>query len=256
MSDYKPTFRVSPKKRPWYKRLTPLAWTMIGVAVLVVILAGVAAAMAFGNRRASEEPWWTPTPTPPPSPTPIPPTPTPTLPASVWWADQMTEENGHLYPPPEVEDEVWEAFIAGLGCVYISDRESPPEEPREDIVQYATQFLSDRDDVWYIACNGATTLAEAIDVMRPMVLVEFGPRNPVVCDESPVQCKTAVSFREVGVVVYLEEACQKHADAGAPCILRPPKFTLRPGRFLFIGDLQYDGETEQWEIVHLEEKEL
>lgn len=148
MSDYKPTFRVSPKKRPWYKRLTPLAWTMIGVAVLVVILAGVAAAMAFGNRRASEEPWWTPTPTLPPSPTPIPPTPTPTatpgpVPAHpAWWTDQMTQdEDGNWWPPEEVAEMVREHFqeCVDLRYQYLIEAKPPDLDGYEqEVVPYCT----------------------------------------------------------------------------------------------------------------------
>ena len=257
MSDYKPTFKVSPAKRPWYQRLTPFAWAMIGVVMVVVVLGITAGVLALSNRPAPEEPWqpdWTPTPTVPPTATP---SPTPTLPPSVWWADQMVEdEQGHLQPPPEVQDQVWEAFITGLGCVYIPDRDALPEESHEQIVRRATAFLTADEDVWYVACNGATTLSEATSEMRPLILVEFGPRNVVICDESPTRCRTAVSAVETGVVVYLEEACQKHANSDAPCILRPPVFTVRSGRALFIGDLKYEGEADQWKIVGLERKEL
>jgi len=254
MSDYKPTFRVSPKKRPWYKRLTPLAWTMIGVAVLVVILAGVAAAMAFGNRRASEEPWWTPTPTLPPSPTPIPPTPTPTLPASVWWADQMTEENGHLYPPPEVEDEVWEAFITGLGCWNIADRETPPEETLEALVSNAARHLANDPDLWRAACNGPTSEDEILE-LRPLIrLVEFGPRNPVICDEQPTQCKTAVAVHSKGVVFFAEEVCSERGNASAPCIVRD--VVDHAPHQLYVGTLKYEAGSELWQIVRLEVTKL
>ncbi|HHH40493.1 MAG TPA: hypothetical protein ENK56_00640, partial [Chloroflexi bacterium] len=127
MSDYKPTFKPSPAKRPVVQRLTPLAWALIGVVVLVVVLGIVGAAMVFG-RRASDEVWWTPTPTDTPTaapsptegPTPTPtawyegmitPTPEPTPAYPAWWTDQMTQgEDGQWWPPEEVVEMVQEHF--------------------------------------------------------------------------------------------------------------------------------------------------
>ena len=116
---HQPTFKPSPAKRPVVQRLTPLAWALIGVVVLVVVLGIVGAAMVFGG-RGSDEVWWTPTPTNTPTATPFPaegPTPTPTAwyegmitptpeptPAyPAWWTDQMTQgEDGQWWPPDEV----------------------------------------------------------------------------------------------------------------------------------------------------------
>ena len=233
---HKPTFKPSPAKRPWYRRLTPVAWALIGVGVVVVALSIVAAAMVFGNRHASEpEVWWT---------------PTPTLPPSVWWADQMVEDDqGHLQPPQEVQDDVWEAFIAGLGCWDIADRDTLPEESLEELIRSAAQHLSDSSDVWRVACNGPTSLEEILE-SRPLIrLVEFGPRNQVICDESPTRCKTAVAVTSVGIISYDDGLCQAGGIDQSPCIRRD--MIDRAPRELCVGTLQYEGEG-RWRIIHLE----
>ena len=149
MSDYKPTFKPSPAKRPWYRRLTPVAWALIGVGVVVVALSIVAAAMVLGG-RPSEEPWSpTPTATVPPTPTEVQPTPTPTVwyegmvsptpeptPAyPAWWTDQMTQdENGHWWPPEEVAEMVREAYNADYeaGRKYLVETKPPDYDAYEE----------------------------------------------------------------------------------------------------------------------------
>lgn len=43
MTTYKQTFRLTPQRRPWYRRLTPVAWLLIGVGAVLaaVLLAGM-----------------------------------------------------------------------------------------------------------------------------------------------------------------------------------------------------------------------
>ncbi|HHS97578.1 MAG TPA: hypothetical protein ENK08_06710, partial [Chloroflexi bacterium] len=196
MARYRPTFKVSPLKRPWYRRLTPLAWFTVGVGLVVVVLVVLAFCMACGSHPTTEP--WSPTLNPTSAPTPtaepsVPPTetavltPTPTHAPSVWWADQMIEdEQGHLQPPPEVQDQVWEAFITGLGCGLIAEGEMPPDNVA--VFREAMEHLADDPQVWTVACEGARNEDEIFDDLRALVAVEFGPRNPGLCDESPTRC--------------------------------------------------------------------
>ncbi len=145
---YKPTFKPSPQKRPWYRRLTPLAWALIGVAALVLLLACVGGSIALTDRldegpwdptpTASPVPTDTPVPTTGPSPTPTewwagmisptpePPEPTPAFPA--WWSDEMTQdEDGRWWPPEEITEMVREHYDAGTESYYawITEGEVP-----------------------------------------------------------------------------------------------------------------------------------
>jgi len=125
MTDHRPSFQVSPERRPMVQRLTPLAWALIGVVVLVALLVVVGGVAALAGRSSGQP--WNPTPTapPPPSATPVLPTatptawwagsmtatpePTPAFPA--WWSAQMTQdEDGLWWPPEEVVEMVREDF--------------------------------------------------------------------------------------------------------------------------------------------------
>ncbi|HIE38052.1 MAG TPA: hypothetical protein EYP77_03110, partial [Anaerolineae bacterium] len=154
---HKPTFKPSPAKRPWYRRLTPVAWALIGVGVVVVALSIVAAAMVLGG-RPSEEPWSpTPTATVPPTPTEVQPTPTPTVwyegmvsptpeptPAyPAWWTDQMTQdENGHWWPPEEVAEMVREHFRECDSILYtrylIESKPPDLDGYEQEVIPYCT----------------------------------------------------------------------------------------------------------------------
>jgi len=148
MSDQS-TFKLTPQKRPLYKRMTPLAWLLIGtVIVLVAVLVfslfqsrekdeplglPAASAPAAGVQPAAaatdtQPPAATDT-TAPPTVTALPPTPTqwqvedavapttvaPTLAASptpegwVWWAEQMACDEQGSCTPPA---EVADAVVA------------------------------------------------------------------------------------------------------------------------------------------------
>ncbi len=126
--NHQPTFKTSPAKRPLHQRLTPAAWALIGVAVLVALLAVVGAALTLGGRRSTEV-WWTPTPTATATATPNPtvgptatptawyegmisPTPEPTPAYPAWWSDQMTQDqDGNWWPPEEVTEMVRQHFV-------------------------------------------------------------------------------------------------------------------------------------------------
>jgi hypothetical protein len=144
MSNRKTTFRVSPARRPWFRRLTPLAWALVGVVGLVVVLGSIGGVLALGGCTPDEV--WEPTPTssPVPSDTPQPtqgPTATPTVwyeglvtptvtvePAPVvsetiefpaWWSDEMTQDGqGNWWPPEEVVTMVEEHYLISEDAYY------------------------------------------------------------------------------------------------------------------------------------------
>lgn len=270
---YKPTFTVSEAKRPWHQRLTPVAWVLIAVGLLAALACvGVGIAALLPDRQPS----WEPTPTVAPSDTPAPtptagataeptegptatagPTPTPLF----WWGDLMTEDSkGHLLPPQEVQDQVWEAFIGGLGCSFLADRgDEVPEETYEELVRRAGAFLVEDPEVWQVACNGAKSLDEALvyGVDRWVLdLAELGPRNPAICDDSPTRCVSAVAVDIKGIMVFSAEPCQGMTGADPPCIVRPPKLVIESPFRLFVGTLEWDERTGQWRIVSLEREIL
>jgi hypothetical protein len=142
MTEHKPTFKVSPKQRPWYRRLTPAAWVLMGVGLVVVVGAAVVAVLAAGDRSA--EPWNpTPTASPVPSATPVLPTATPTVwweglvsptptatPAfPAWWSDQMTQDaEGRWWPPEgvsEMVEEWWPSYSAASRAAIVESK--PPD---------------------------------------------------------------------------------------------------------------------------------
>jgi hypothetical protein len=180
---------------------------------------------------------------------------------SVWWSDQMTEnEDGDLVPPQEVQDAVWEAFIAGLGCYNIADRETIPDASLEELTRQAIQHLEDHPDVVRGACNGFASFEELDARMErlPLIrLVEFGPRNQVACNHSPTRCATAVSLEAQGAIWWHDPTC---TDRGyeTPCILRLDAGEMvdhGPNRFYY-AELEYDQGSDQWKIVYLEVSEF
>jgi hypothetical protein len=278
MTNHRKSFKVSPQKRPLVQRLTPLAWVFIAIAALV-ILAGCTAGALTLTERPTDEPWDpTATTTAAPTATPVAPagpSPTPTVwyedivtptvtatdevtaADSVWWSDQMTEnEDGDLVPPQEVQDAVWEAFIAGLGCWNIPDRDTIPGASLDELTQQALLHLSDHPEVLSGACNGFTSLEELETRMEslPVIrLVKFGPRNQVTCNESPTWCATAVSIEVQGAIWWHEPTCTGR-EYDTPCILRLAEGEMSdeaPNRFYY-AELQYDRRSERWKIVYIE----
>lgn len=279
MSRRKPGFQVSPQRRPLYQRLTPLAWTLIGVVGLVAVLGLAWAGMSLANRSPSEP--WNPTPTATPAPTETPaptagPSPTPTLEATVevtatevvsaahpaWWSDQMTQDDeGNLHPPQEVEDAVWDAFIAGLGCYNMPDRDTIPDASLEELTKQALEYLDHYEGTVARACGGVGSVEDLLERRLERIpairLVEFGPRNRVTCNHSPTRCATAVSLEAHGGIWWDEATC---TDRGydTPCILRIADGEMgdqAPSQF-FYAELEYDQRNDQWKIVYLEVSEL
>jgi hypothetical protein len=260
------------------QRLTPLAWVFIGILGLALVVGCTACTLALVDGPTDEP--WDPTATATPAPTGTPmasagpsPTPTvwyqdivtPTVAATEtvtssgelpWWSDQMTEnEDGDLIPPQEVQDAVWEAFIAGLGCFNIPDRETIPDASLDELTQQALLHLDNDPMVLGGVCNGLETEEELSNRMErlPIIrLVEFGPRNQVAC-ESPTRCATAVSVEAQGAIWWHEPTC---TDRGydTPCILRLAEGEMAdqaPNQF-FYAELQYDQRSERWEIAYVE----
>ena len=138
--NHKPTFRLTPQRRPWYRRLTPLAWLLIVMGIVIVAILGKGLIEKFGGEKdtpltlpaasapaaatdtqpsAAATNTQPPTAAPtavPPTLTALPPTPTqwqvetlaptlaptasPTPEGWVWWADQMTCNEQGECAPP------------------------------------------------------------------------------------------------------------------------------------------------------------
>jgi hypothetical protein len=271
------------------QRLTPLAWVFIGILGLALVVGCTACTLALVD-RPTDEPWDpTATPTPVPTNTPAPtagPSPTPTVwyqdivtptvaateevtssdvmteSGTVWWSDQMTEDDeGNLLPPQEVQDAVWEAFIAGLGCYNIADRETIPDASLDELTLQALEHLDHYEGTVARACGGVGSVEDLLERRReriPLIrLVEFGPRNQVTCNHSPTRCATAVSLEAQGGIWWDEATC---TDRGydTPCILRLDTGEMvdnSPNRFYY-AELEYDQGSDQWKIVYLEVSEF
>jgi hypothetical protein len=179
-----------------------------------------------------------------------------------WWSDQMTEnEDGDLVPPQEVQDAVWEAFIAGLGCYNIADRETIPDASLEELTRQALEHLDHYEGTVARACGGVGSVEDLLERRRERIpairLVEFGPRNQVTCNHSPTRCATAVSFESQGAIWWDEATC---TDRGydTPCILRIADGEMAdraPNQFVY-AELEYSQRSNQWKIVYLEVSEF
>jgi hypothetical protein len=142
--NHKPTFRVTPKRRPWYRRLTPAAWLLLGVGGLagLIIVLGLFKAL-FGERDIpfvlppTRTPAVTPSPTAPPTPS-----PTSTPEAWVWWADEMRcDDRGNCTPPQAVVDGILSAYWTWKEALafYIYQLDMTPEQ----LAQYYTGEILD-----------------------------------------------------------------------------------------------------------------
>jgi hypothetical protein len=133
---HKPTFRITPKHRPWHRRMTPAAWLLVIVGGLVgMMIAWGLFKTLFGER---DIPFVLP-PTRTPvvtsrstaSPTPL---PTTTPEAWVWWAQQMTCDGGEGCTPPQaVVDDIIAAYRAWKEAIpfYYYEIDMTPAELRQ-----------------------------------------------------------------------------------------------------------------------------
>jgi hypothetical protein len=131
------TFKESSRRRPWYKRLTPVAWALIAVLALSCVGCGIVGGNWALPQLFTRDEWATATPVPtePTQPTAEPtegPTPTPTEwwegdvtatptltevvePFPAWWSDEMTQDaDGQWWPPDEVIEDVKENWYRDL----------------------------------------------------------------------------------------------------------------------------------------------
>ncbi len=246
-------------------------------ALIVVVMLAVAALLSACDGH-SDEPWQ-PTPTftvPPtatealPSPTPtewyegivtatpLPPTPTP--PRPVTWTLTAVNAEGYGNVPQEIDDWIWESFVAALGCYVIQDPNTPgPGWPAVEIppdnmavFEEAVRHLPEDYNIIYNACE-AYTHAEILNPARAPMTAEFGPRIPAVCD-TPTHCYVGVTLRVTGLVIYDEEFCQRF-NLGSPPV--HSRISMPPYEFVFIKALmEYDEETGIWMMTEYERHDL
>jgi hypothetical protein len=207
------TFKESSTKRPWFQRLTPVAWALIAVVALSCLAFMVlGCGWAIPQLLLTDE-WATKTPTPAPTGTPEtaagpteeatdwwePSEPPSTVegtevgePFPAWWADEMTQdENGHWWPPDEVVDmveehrsEFWDTWKT-----YASETRPPDLDGFEDVLPtFASgEYLQARID--------------RLDSVRS------GVNEPTTC-EWGLWMVSAQDFSSDGVECTLSEAAQ------------------------------------------------
>jgi len=277
-----PQNTFNPRVRPLHRRLTPLAWVVIGVVALVVLLVCIGGAVALGN-RPDDEPWQpTPTATAVPTATPVLPTatptqwyelimtatplpPTPTPPRPVTWTvtpvDNGLVAPGFGYVPQEIDDWIWDSFIAALGCHVIQDPNRPgmgwpPVELPPDpvpVFQEAVRHLPEDYDLIFNACGTAPSFEAILNPLHAPLTAEFGPRNPAICD-TPTHCYTGMSLRITGMVVYDPVACQRDNLGDPPVQMGVYKPIYE---YAFVRALmEYDEETGIWMMTEYERTDL
>lgn len=274
-------FKPSPRVRPVTRRLTPLAWVLIGVGALILLLACIGGGIAIAN-RPDDEPWQptatatavptatevlpTATPTewyePIMTATPLPPTPTPP-PAVTWTVTPDTSglmDPGYGTVPPEIDDWIWESFVAALGCYVIQDPNTPGpgwpavELPQDNVALFeeAVRHLPEDFDVLYGACH----LPNREDILNPgraPLTAEFGVRMPAACD-TPTHCYVGMTLQVTGIVVYDQDFCHEYNLGDSPCWGR----VYRPlYEHVFVkAVMEYDEETGIWMMTEYTRTDL
>jgi hypothetical protein len=178
--NYQPTYRVTPQKRPLWRRLTPLAWFLIATGVVLAAMLLLGLFKKFMGERdvpfvlpATSALATTPLATGQPAatvlPTVPPPTPMPMLtpvPAWAWWAEQMTcNEQGGCMPPEQVVNEIIAAYQEQRATIqiYVNELDMTPEQLAMyytgEILELQLEFVSlvkETGAMW----DGATTVKE------------------------------------------------------------------------------------------------
>jgi hypothetical protein len=137
--DYTPSFRLS-EKRPWYKRLTPMAWLIIGTLLFLILLfssLGISSILGARNGQQNlSEALGNPTSKAPVAPAPAqpvaapkvdpvqaavsaPPAAAPAASGKVAWADKMTQQSDGTWMAPK---EVVQKITTDLSSYYASSR--------------------------------------------------------------------------------------------------------------------------------------
>lgn len=178
------TFKESDSKRPWYQRLTPVAWVLIGVVALSCVACGFAGVTQVTPTllQAGDE-WATKTPVPaqptaastegpPPTPTEwweegVTVTPEPTEvadPFPAWWAGEMTQDaDGQWWPPDEVIEDVKENWYRDLEGykLYLVDTKPPDYDAYEEHL-YAW-YMGEELESWLVILDQMRSGESEID---------------------------------------------------------------------------------------------
>lgn len=185
--------REEPKKKK--TRIKPAGWlTIVVVSVFVLSLLGLAAQRVFWATRGIEAlptsapmPTWTPTPTRTPTPTPVPPTPTPEGWSRAW--DPVTKQE-YLVPPPEVEQQIREAFNAVMAFNAV------PDGPDENFRNYDLDRLIEE-----LSGYTVPAIAEMFRQKRGLEIRDFAPETPVRCSDYETCTVSQATLEIKGAIV-------------------------------------------------------
>ncbi len=257
---HKPTFSRTPRKRPWYERLTPVAWLMIGVLALVIVVGGTTAAKALGGPKPqpfeSDAPKTEVAPEPTPTPEPVeaepepaqdwwaealPETPiTSTRPLTgVWWLEQMAcDGQGTCTPPQAVVDEIVADFLAWRATIpyYYYELSMTPEQLES---YYTGRMLETQlEFIDLVAETGAMWGGET--VLREY---DYGTRVPHVtgCTAGGLACV-------VGETVQGDLAVYRYDLSSRQIVETIDNPTDRQYSGVNIWRMQYDTEDNKWKI--------
>ena len=238
---HKPTFQVTPKRRPWRQRLTPAAWLLVIVGGLVgmIITLGLFKTL-FGERDIPFvlPPTRTPvvTSTPTGSPTPQ---PTTTPEAWVWWEDQMTCDDGNRCTPPQtVTDEIIAAYWAWKEAIpfYYYQLDMKPAELRQyysgEVLDLQLEFVSlveETGAMW----DGETVITE----------YEYETRVPHVasCSSDALTCLVGETLQGDLTVYRYDLTTRKTVET-------VPNPTDRQYHGVNIWRFKYDLEDSKWKV--------
>jgi len=177
------TFKESSRRRPWYQRLTPVAWVLVAVLALSCVGCGIVGGNWALPQLFSPEEWATATPVPT-QPTAAPtegPTPTPTewwegdatatpIPTEIaepfpaWWAGEMTQDDkGQWWPPDEVIEDVKENWYRDLegAKLYLIDTKPPDYDAYEEHL-YAW-YMGEELESWLVILGRMRSGEDTID---------------------------------------------------------------------------------------------
>lgn len=187
MSEYRPSFVHSSRRRSVVRRLTPAGWLAVVVVITVVVLGGTAMVRAFVDWTQNRE--WGTGATPPDVQAGGPrSTQTPAVTATVaatatpegwvWWTDAMVEdEDGALVPPVEVQEEIvaaWEAYLA-QEALPLEDRVKLTAEKLTDIYALSPAFAERLYDKLSVDLSKKLLTGKLLKVSSSEVNLRDGP---------------------------------------------------------------------------------
>ena len=255
---HKPTFRATPKRRAWHRRLTPAAWLLIGVggALATLLIVAVLGKLLGGQdtpfvlpptvtpvvRLTSGEdiPPSTATPTPEPGSWWTEPSTT-TLPseATLDWAAQMAcDAQGTCLPPAQIADEIVAAYWEWKEAIpfYYYELDMTPEELERhymgEILDLQLEFVAlvaETGAMW----EGATLVTE----------YEYETRLPHVASCSP-DGQTCL----VGETVQGDLTLYKYDLASRQVVETIANPQDRQYHGANVWRFQYDQEDSKWKV--------